>query len=78
MLSPFIFISFAIRQFQMNPTKPSFDMIILYSLPGRFFFFARFADNRPVRDTFLAQTISSRVRETLKLLLLHTYGVQEF
>ena len=26
-----IIISFAIRQFQMNPTKPSFDMTILYS-----------------------------------------------
>ena len=26
-----IIISFAIRQFQMNPTKPSFDMTTLYS-----------------------------------------------
>ena len=26
-----IIISFAIRQFQMNPTKPSFDVTILYS-----------------------------------------------
>ena len=29
-----IIISFAIRQFQMNPTKPSFDMSIVFALSG--------------------------------------------